>query len=134
MVEGTILQNKLELGMGQVMGAGAFIGADDDYSELIAQRATRLTTVHMGQGGQKQELSKPYTDQRGTLVSNSEKKIWQIISVENVPEMLPSNLRKLKAAYRHPFEYINPRLYQKRVSIKEVVDEDKFFVENEEEF
>ena len=51
--------------------------------------------------------------------------------------MLPSNLRKLKAAYRHPFEYINPRLYQRRALAKEVVDplvEDKFFVENEEEF
>ena len=51
--------------------------------------------------------------------------------------MLPSNLRKLKAAYRHPFEYINPRLYQERVLSKGTVDplvEDKFFVENEEEF
>ena len=36
MVEGTIVQNKLELGMGQVMGASAYVGADDDYSELIA--------------------------------------------------------------------------------------------------
>ena len=56
--------------------------------------------------------------------------------MENVPDMLPSNVRKLKAAYRHPFEYINPRLYQKRSpSAKqlEVINEN-FFVENEEEF
>ena len=50
MVEGTILQNKLDLGMGQEMGAKNFNGVDDDYSELLAQRATRLTTVYMGQG------------------------------------------------------------------------------------
>ena len=58
--------------------------------------------------------------------------------MENVPEMIPSNLRKLKAAYRHPFEYINPRLYQKRaLKSSESVDEGasaKFFVDNEEEF
>ena len=31
-------------------------------------------------------------------------------------EILPENILKLKAAYRHPFEYINPRLYQKKKS------------------
>ena len=36
MVEGTILQNKLELSMGQEIGAKTYVGADDDYSELIA--------------------------------------------------------------------------------------------------
>ena len=53
--------------------------------------------------------------------------------------MKPSNLRKLKAAYRHPFEYINPRLYQKKdqKTAAEIVDETtqaKFFVDNEDEF
>ena len=53
--------------------------------------------------------------------------------------MKPSNLRKLKAAYRHPFEYINPRLYQKKdqKTTAEIVDETtqaKFFVDNEDEF
>ena len=52
--------------------------------------------------------------------------------------MIPTNLRKLKAAYRHPFEYINPRLYQKRAKkSSDTVDEGasaNFFVENEEEF
>ena len=60
-----------------------------------------------------------------------------------VPEILPSNLQKLKSAYRHPFEYINPRLYQKRrynTKSDIVVDQlddttnAKFFVDNEEEF
>ena len=58
--------------------------------------------------------------------------------MENLPEMIPTNLRKLKAAYRHPFEYINPRLYQKRAQkSSDTVDEGasaNFFVENEEEF
>jgi hypothetical protein len=30
------------------------------------------------------------------------------------PDISSDNLRKLKQAYRHPFEYINPRLYQKK--------------------
>lgn len=56
-----------------------------------------------------------------------------------MPDILPSNLSKLKAAYRHPFEYINPRLYQKREkkSTDLTADETaqaKFFVDNEEEF
>ena len=56
-----------------------------------------------------------------------------------MPDILPSNLRLLKSAYRHPFEYINPRLYQKRdkKSIECNLDETaqaKFFVDNEEEF
>ena len=57
-----------------------------------------------------------------------------------MPDILPSNVSKLKAAYRHPFEYINPRLYQKRekkMSNELTVDETaqaKFFVDNEEEF
>ena len=61
-----------------------------------------------------------------------------------VPEILPTNLQKLKSAYRHPFEYINPRLYQKRkystksdIVVGDQLDETtnaKFFVDNEEEF
>ena len=50
--------------------------------------------------------------------------------------MLSSNMRKLKGAYRHPFEYINPRLYQKRdyKATGEATANASFFVENEEEF
>lgn len=55
--------------------------------------------------------------------------------------MLPSNVKKLKSAYRHPFEHINPRLYQKRErrqdaenSNEEPATQEKFFVDNEEEF
>ena len=61
-----------------------------------------------------------------------------------IPEILPTNLQKLKSAYRHPFEYINPRLYQKRkystksdIVVGDQLDETtnaKFFVDNEEEF
>ena len=38
MVEGTIVQNKLELGMDQLMGENEYVGADDDYANLLAQR------------------------------------------------------------------------------------------------
>lgn len=55
-----------------------------------------------------------------------------------IPDILPINMRKLKAAYRHPFEYINPRLYQKRdLKSNEPADDTaqaRFFVDNEEEF
>ena len=30
---------------------------------------------------------------------------------DSAPEVSFRNMRKLKSAYRHPFEYINPRLY-----------------------
>ena len=57
---------------------------------------------------------------------------------DHIPDILPSNLLKLKSAYRHPFEYINPRLYQKKkYKSADPVDETtnaKFFVDNEEEF
>ena len=79
------------------------------------------------------EVSQPFAHKR-----ESTKKIWEIINVANLPEMIPSNLRKLRAAYRHPFEYINPRLYQKRtLKSSDTTDEGasaKFFVDNEEEF
>ena len=35
MVEGTILQQKLELGIGQLMGGEMYVGADDDYDKLL---------------------------------------------------------------------------------------------------
>ena len=48
---------------------------------------------------------------------NIEAKIPEtMILKEGVPDILPENILKLKAAYRHPFEYINPRLYQKKKS------------------
>ena len=36
MVEGTIVQNKLELGI--LMGGDAFMGADEDYASLLDKR------------------------------------------------------------------------------------------------
>ena len=30
---------------------------------------------------------------------------------DSAPEVSYKNMRKLKSAYRHPFEHINPRLY-----------------------
>ena len=36
------------------------------------------------------------------------------METEQLPDILPINEVKLKAAYRHPFEYINPRLYQQK--------------------
>ena len=61
-------------------------------------------------------------------------------------EILPENILKLKAAYRHPFEYINPRLYQKKKSsgaaddnerqnvMDMSVERTRFFIDNEEEY
>lgn len=53
--------------------------------------------------------------------------------------MIPSNMSKLKGAYRHPFEYINPRLYQKKNTNKDPADntveasaKTRFFVEETE--
>ena len=33
--------------------------------------------------------------------------------IDDVPEMHENNVTALKAAYRHPFEYISPVLYRK---------------------
>ena len=51
---------------------------------------------------------------------------------DSAPEVSFKNMRKLKAAYRHPFEYINPRLYQERPESE--ADHQKFFVDNEDEY
>lgn len=37
MVEGTILQQKLELGIGQLTGGEMYVGADDNYDKLLEQ-------------------------------------------------------------------------------------------------
>lgn len=50
MVEGTIVQNKLELGMNQLMGADTYMGADEDYATLLEQRSNRLTSVNVNPG------------------------------------------------------------------------------------
>ena len=39
------------------------------------------------------------------------KKRLDLMVGEAIPEMAQVNITKLKGAYRHPFEYINPRLY-----------------------
>ena len=73
------------------------------------------------------------------------------METEQLPDILPINEVKLKAAYRHPFEYINPRLYQQKpkpdpkkisafdepsvkleTSDEEEDNENHFFVDNEE--
>ena len=46
--------------------------------------------------------------------------------------MLNENIISLKAAYRHPFEYISPLLYQSAGN--QYLTNDKLFMENEEEF
>ena len=51
---------------------------------------------------------------------------------DTTPEMLNENIISLKAAYRHPFEYISPLLYQSAGN--EYLTNDKLFMENEEEF
>ena len=67
------------------------------------------------------------------------RRIQEILQTDAIPDILPVNMRKLKAAYRHPFEYINPRLYQKRDIVASGDPSDdtaqaRFFVDNEEEF
>ena len=53
---------------------------------------------------------------------------------DSAPEVSFRNMRKLKSAYRHPFEYINPRLYQERPESEVDLHKDKFFVDNEDEY
>lgn len=52
--------------------------------------------------------------------------------------MLSSNMRKLKSSYRHPFEYINPRLYMKLANEDDEQEfgkqESRLFVDDEAEF
>ena len=36
------------------------------------------------------------------------------MTTAELPNISHENMRKLKSAYRHPFEHINPRLYSKR--------------------
>lgn len=67
------------------------------------------------------------------------KQIQEIMQVAELPNISPENVRKLKLAYRHPFEHINPRLYTMRKSkgqagADESKDNNNFFVENEEEY
>jgi len=49
--------------------------------------------------------------------------IQAILNGDAVPDMNPNNMAKLKGAYRHPFEYINPRLYQKRDNKKDGLEQ-----------
>ena len=60
----------------------------------------------------------------------SKSEVFQI--QDTTPEMLNDNVIALKAAYRHPFEYISPKLYQSKG--QEYLSADNLFMENEEEF
>lgn len=42
-------------------------------------------------------------------------KNWNVIYT--VPEMHDDNVKQLKSAYRHPFEYISPMLYRKNTQL-----------------
>lgn len=60
-------------------------------------------------------------------------KSWNV--VEHVPEMHESNVKALKASYRHPFEYISPNLYKKNATAgTRPLTTANLFVENEDEF
>ena len=62
-------------------------------------------------------------------------KEWSVI--DTVPEIHEKNVVALKAAYRHPFEYISPVLYRKTTTAhgaKSAFTTNSLFVENEEEF
>ena len=50
-----------------------------------------------------------------------------------VPELSDYNLKILKGAYRHPFEYITPKLYRKKDIDLEALEKELHVV-NEEEF
>ena len=58
--------------------------------------------------------------------------------VDTVPEIHEKNVVALKAAYRHPFEYISPVLYRKTSHTlgptSAAFTTNSLFVENEEEF
>ena len=52
--------------------------------------------------------------------------------------MSESNLRRLRNAYRHPFEYISPLLYRRNIQVMESEGTDlkasKLFCANEDDF
>ena len=52
-----------------------------------------------------------------------------------IPQIAEKNVAALKAAYRHPFEYISPVLYRKtQQGKKPKLTADNLYCENEEEF
>lgn len=56
-----------------------------------------------------------------------------ILTTEDIVEMSEANLRKLRNAYRHPFEYISPLLYSK-TQITEDLKATELFVADEDEY
>ena len=42
MVEGTIVQKNIELGLGNDLDGIAYMGADEDYATLLAKKDNRL--------------------------------------------------------------------------------------------
>ena len=52
-----------------------------------------------------------------------------------IPQIHEKNVAALKAAYRHPFEYISPVLYRKSQQGKKTkLTADNLYCENEEDF
>ena len=57
------------------------------------------------------------------------------VIAHTVPEMHESNIKALKTAYRHPFEYISPVLYRKNYdNAAPSLTTANLYVENEDEF
>ena len=130
MVEGTILHQQYELGLGDMIGDDSFKGkdytGDEDYATLLNRRETQLKAADVSNPFET-KVARQETLNRKT----THKSISEFLNIEAVPDMLASNERMLKSAYRHPFEYINPRLYQKN---QVPGAETKFFVEHEDEY
>jgi len=60
---------------------------------------------------------------------------FTVQTTEDVSQMSDSNLRKLRNAYRHPFEYISPLLYRKSAVVDErVLKATDIFCASEDDF
>lgn len=72
------------------------------------------------------------------LLINSKRNTQGYSMTSNASEISESNLRSLKNAYRHPFEYISPLLYRKNTARVELESKSlmasDLFCANEEDF
>jgi len=70
MLEGSICQKNIVLGMNS-LGETAFIGADDDYDKLLAQREVKAKNNIPKAIGDSADFSKPFENVSFALISGS---------------------------------------------------------------
>ena len=87
----------------------------------------------MGISVVKEESEESERDEPSNRVKTSDEFIT--LTAEDLGLMSDSNLRKLRNAYRHPFEYISPLLYRKSaVEDEKELKATEIFCANEDDF